>query len=239
MNQALFNPAFWLGQFGLLLCTVAGLLLVVISNRGGHMAKPIYYYVPIWVVSLWALYLFVEPFREPYVFELSVAAYGFRLVIGLAMCCVLYYYQRGGGHSANEVNPQLARTITIMFGVGILFGVSVMGTMAFRMTLERSNLIEQNYITAQGKRYQVNPAIRAEFSRLFDLHKSDSLMLIRQTTQIKFLQEEQLKNQRDIKELVSDNKMMLHQIKLMLQQQQQFNRRLGYDNDIRTASPLY
>lgn len=230
MNQALFNAYFWLGQFGLLLTTVAGLVLVIISNRGGAMAKPMYYYIPIWVVSLWSLWLFIEPFRELYIIELTGTYYGYRLIIGLAMCSVLYYYQRGGEHSAKNTNPKFARTITLGFAGGLMFGIIVMGTMAFRMTLERANTIESNYIIAQGKRYQVNPAIRLEFTRLYELHKSDSLMLIKQTEQIKFLQFEQLQNQREIKELVGDNRMMLHQIKILLQQQQQFNRRLGYDN---------
>ena len=216
-NDELFTkPLFWVAQAGFLLTALSGLLLVFVYNRHGRKAKPLYYYLPIFIVSLGAGYLVGEPFLFPDDCLTSDARFAWSAAVGV-MLTVFFFYALFGKPSHAAMTAKLVTQVTVIFGIGLVVGLAIMGFMGFRLALHRSTQMEERYIMLENKRIRIGPEIQRELARTIKLIKSDSITISRQAQEIKVLQIESIRNQQELKELWQANRRLLIQMQNILQ----------------------
>jgi hypothetical protein len=216
-NEELFTkPLFWVAQAGFILTALSGLLLVFVYNRHGRKAKPLYYYLPIFIVSLGAGYLVGEPFLFPDDCLTSDARFAWSAAVGV-MLTVFFFYALYGKPGHTAIWDRLVTNSTIIFGIGLVIGLAIMGFLGFRLALYRSTQMEERYIMLENKRIRIGPEIQRELARTLKLIKSDSITISKQTQEIKALQVESIRNQQELKELGQANRRLLIQMQNILQ----------------------
>lgn len=215
-NDLFRNPMFWLSQIGFFLCALSGLLLMFVYNRHGKKSKPFYYYFVIFLVAIGAAYLVGEPFLYPDECLTSRPRFAWPFAVG-SMLTVFLFYSLWGKPRQITLKTNTVQTIEIIFGGGVILGLALMGFLGFRLAVHRSMQIEEQYIMLENKRIRIGPELQRELAKNLKMLKSDSVIISRQTGEIKVLQEKQLDNQKELKELAQANRMLLQKMNLILQ----------------------
>lgn len=235
MNNLIFNWYFWIRELGLLMASISSFLLVICITKLSKRKRPLWYNAIKWGIGVNAAYMFFHPFVKPELYGGVDNSFMYHFLIGTFLTVNLFVCLYGPPTRSQRYTPERKRTVLLinsLFAGGLLIGLCAMGFGAFKLTLDQTNKLQENYILIQGARYQVNPAIRKEFGILYGKLKTDSLLFVKQNAkleeyqrQLLIYQQRQTQDAQQQKELTQQNNLLLQKIILLEQKAQERDRK--------------